>query len=167
VAPVSRMTIVSGKVLGESLVALTQGVGVVAFALLLGIRMSPGQLGALLPTAVGCCLLGGAFGLATLAALPNQRAALQVFPFVILPQYFLAGVVAPLRGLPGYLDLVSWLMPLRYPVDLTRAAFYSGRPAYDQVVTESPLVDAAVMAALFVVLVILGALLLEHRERNR
>jgi ABC-2 type transport system permease protein len=167
VAPVSRIAIVSGKVLGESLVALTQGVGVVAFALLLGIRMSPGQLGALLPAAVGCCLLGGAFGLATLAALPNQRAALQVFPFVILPQYFLAGVVVPLRGLPGYLDLVSWVMPLRYPVDLTRAAFYSGRPAYGQVVTESPLLDAAVMAVLFVVLMIVGALLLEHRERNR
>jgi hypothetical protein len=58
-------------------------------------------------------------------------------------------------------------MPLRYPVDLTRAAFYSGRPAYGQVVTESPLLDAAVMAVLFVVLMIVGALLLEHRERNR
>jgi ABC-2 type transport system permease protein len=167
VAPVSRITIVSGKVVGESLVALTQGVGVVAFALLLGVSISPTQLGALVPTAVGCCLLGGAFGLATLAALPNQRAALQVFPFVILPQYFLAGVVAPLRGLPRYLDVISWAMPLRYPVDLTRAAFYSGRPAYRQVVTESPLLDGAVMAILFVAFVGLGALLFEHRERNR
>jgi ABC-2 type transport system permease protein len=167
VAPISRITIVSGKVLGESLVALTQGVGVVAFALLIGVRMSPSQLAALLPTALGCCLLGASFGLATLAALPNQRAALQVFPFVILPQYFLAGVVAPLRGLPNYLELVSWAMPLRYPVNLTRAAFYSGRPAYGQVVTEPPLLDAAVMAALFVVLVVAGALLFEQRERSR
>ncbi|MBJ7597076.1 MAG: hypothetical protein DLM67_12470 [Candidatus Nephthysia bennettiae] len=167
VAPVSRITIVSGKVLGESLVALTQGAGVVAFALVFGIRISPVQLAALVPTAVGCCLLGAAFGLATLAALPNQRAALQVFPFVILPQYFLAGVVAPLRGLPRYLDLISWAMPLRYPVNLTRAAFYSGRPAYSQVVAESPLLDAVVMAALFVVLVVAGALLFEQRERSR
>lgn len=167
VAPVSRITIVSGKVLGESLVALTQGVGVVAFALLLGVRLGPGQLGGLVATAVGCCLLGGAFGLATLSALPNQRAALQVFPFVILPQYFLAGVVAPLRGVSRYLDAVSWLMPLRYPVDLTRAAFYWDRPAYRQVVTEPPLLDVAVMAVLFVVLIVLGALVLEYRERNR
>ena len=166
VAPVSRLAIVSGKVLGESLVALTQGLGVVAFALLFGIRMSPGQLAALVPIALACCLLGGAFGLAALAALPNQRAALQVFPFVILPQYFLAGVVAPLRGLPGYLELLSWLMPLRYPVDLTRAAFYSGSPAYGQAVTEAPGLDAAVMGTLFVVFLVLGALLFERRERD-
>jgi ABC-2 type transport system permease protein len=157
---------VSGRVLGESLVALTQGIGVVAFGLLFGIRMSPVQLAALIPTAVACCLLGGAFGLVALAALPNQRAALQVFPFVILPQYFLAGVVAPLRGLPGYLQLVSWLMPLRYPVDLIRAAFYSGRPEYGQAVTAPPLLNATVMAVLFVVFVVLGALIFEHRERN-
>jgi ABC-2 type transport system permease protein len=167
VAPVSRITIVAGKVLGESLVALTQGIGVIVFALLFGIRMSLGQLMALLPPAVGCCLLGGAFGLATLAALPNQRAALQVFPFLILPQYFLAGVVAPVRGLPRYLDVISWTMPLRYPVDVTRAAFYAGSPAYQVVVTEPPLLDALVMGALFIVLVVLGALLFEHRERSR
>ena len=166
-APISRVTIVAGKVLGESLVALTQGIGVVVFALLFGIRMSPGQIAMLLPPAVGCCLLGAAFGLATLAALPNQRAALQVFPFLILPQYFLAGVVAPLHGLPRYLDLVSWIMPLRYPVDLTRAAFYAGTPAYRVVVTVSPLLDALVMGALFVVLLVLGAMLFEHRERSR
>jgi ABC-2 type transport system permease protein len=167
VAPVSRVAIVGGKVLGESLVALTQGVGVVVFALLFGVRMSPGQLVAVLPAAVACCLLGGAFGLATLAALPNQRAALQVFPFVILPQYFLAGVVAPLPGLPGYLEAISWAMPLRYPVDLTRAVFYAGRPDYQLVVAESPLLDVLVMGALFVTLLGVGALVFERRERSR
>jgi ABC-2 type transport system permease protein len=129
--------------------------------------MSPGQVASLLPPAIGSCLLGGAFGLATLAVLPNQRIALQVFPFLILPQYFLAGVVAPLHGLPRYLDVVSWVMPLRYPVDLTRAAFYAGQPAYPAVVTESPVLDALVMGALFVVLVVVGALLFEYREKSR
>jgi ABC-2 type transport system permease protein len=167
VAPVSRATIVGGKVLGESLVALTQGIGVVVFALLFGVRMSPAQLGALLPTSVASCLLGGAFGLAALAALPNQRAALQVFPFVILPQYFLGGVVAPAHGLPRYLEAISWAMPLRYPVDLTRAAFYAGQPAYPAVVTEPPWLDVLVMGALFVAFVAVGALLFEHRERSR
>ncbi len=134
---------------GEPLVALCQGIGVVAFAALFGVRMSPGQVAALLPPSAGCCLFGGAFGLATLPALPNQRAALQVFPFVVLPQYFLAGVVAPLRGLPTCLDVVSWAMPLRYAVDLTRAAFCAGTPGYRTAVTEAPLLDAAVMAALW------------------
>ena len=167
VAPVARLTIVAGKVLGESLVALTQGVGVVLFALLFGVRMSPATAAALLPPAFACCLLGGAFGLATLAVLPNQRAALQVFPFVILPQYFLAGVVAPMQGLVWYLAALSHLMPMRYAVDLTRAAFYAGTPAYRIVVMDSPALDVGVMAVLFAGFLGAGASAFERRERRR
>lgn len=167
VSPVSRTTIVAGKVLGESLVALCQGVGIVAFAVLFGVRMNAGQVMALLPACVACCLLGGAFGLATLAALPNQRAGLQVFQFIILPQYFLAGVLVPLHGLPGYLSAVSWVMPLRYAVDITRAAFYAGTPVYSQAVTLNPAIDAAVMVGLFVALLSIGAVLFSYRERSR
>ncbi len=166
VAPISRVTIVSGKVLGETLVALVQGFGVVVFALLFRVHLGPDQVAALVLPCVACCLLGGAFGLATLAALPNQRAALQVFPFLILPQYFFAGVIAPLRGLPQWLDAVSWAMPLRYPVNLVRAAFYAGNPGCGTAVAENPLLDIAVMAGLFLVLLIAGAALLNHRERS-
>jgi ABC-2 type transport system permease protein len=167
VAPVSRVTIVAGKVVGESLVALVQGAGIIVFALLFGVRMSAAQVLTLIPMALACCLVGGAFGLATLAALPNQRTALQVFPFVILPQYFLAGVIVPLQGLPAYLEAISWAMPLRYPVDLVRAAFYRGTPGYGVAVTTGPSLDAAVMAGLFVILLLLGAAVFEHRERTR
>jgi ABC-2 type transport system permease protein len=167
VAPISRVAIVTGKVLGESLVALFQAAGIVVFALLFGVRMSVVQVSALVPAAVACSLLGGAFGLAALAALPNQRAALQLFPFVILPQYFLAGVVVPVQGLPAYLALVSLAMPLRYAVDLTRSAFYAAAPASRPVADESAVVDVAVMAALFVILLGVGAAVFAHRERSR
>jgi ABC-2 type transport system permease protein len=167
VSPVSRVAIVAGKVLGESLVALVQGAGVVLFALAFGVRMTPVQVLVLVPAAASCCLLGAAFGLAALAALPNQRAALQVFPFIILPQYFLAGVIAPVRAVPGYIGLVSWAMPLRYAVDLTRAMFFAGSAACSAAITEPPALDAVVMVALFVVLLLAGAVLFEQRERSR
>jgi ABC-2 type transport system permease protein len=167
VAPVSRLTIVAGKVLGESLVALCQGLGIILFALLLQVRITPGQAAALVPAAVACCLLGAAFGLATLAVLPNQRAGLQVFPFLILPQYFLAGVVAPLHGLPWYLEALSRVMPLRYAVDLTRSAFYAGTPGYQLAVADGPVADLAVVVGLFAVLLVVGALVFDYRERSR
>ncbi len=167
VAPVSRLAIVAGKVMGESLVALCQGAGVLLLALPFGLRLSLRQVVSIIPPCIACCLLGAAFGLATLAALPNQRAALQIMAFVILPQYFLSGVVAPLHGLPGYLNVLSWLMPLRYGVNLTRAAFYAGTSSYGKVVVESPLVDLAVMAALFCGLMVVGAAIFEYRERRR
>lgn len=167
VAPVPRLAIVSGKVVGESMVAIVQGIGIVVFAFFFGVRMSPGQLVLLAPAAATCCLLGAAFGLATLAALPNQRAALQVFPFLILPQYFLAGVIAPVHAAPAYLTVASWAMPMRYPVDLTRALYFTGSAQYAQAVMSPPVIDLAVLVGLFVILIIAGALIFEYRERSR
>jgi ABC-2 type transport system permease protein len=98
VAPVSRLTLVGGKIAGETLVALCQGAGIVVFAVVFGVAISPSQLALLLGPGLACCLLGGAFGLATIAVLPNQRSAMQIFQFLIIPQYVLGGVLVPLRA---------------------------------------------------------------------
>jgi len=167
VTPVSRLTLVTGKVAGETLVAVFQGICIVGFALAFGVRMSAGQLAALAGPCLACCLLGGAFGLATIAALPNQRSAMQIFQFLIIPQYVLGGVLVPLRGTAFYLDVAAHLMPMRYVVELTRAAFYAGTPGYGQVVSGSPLVDAAVTATAFAVLMAAGSAVFGYRERSR
>lgn len=167
VAPVARLSLVSGKVVGETLVALFQGVCVVAFAVALGVPLSLGQMELVVAPCAACCLLGASFGLATLAALPNQRAAMQVFQFLLIPQYVLGGVLVPLRGLPHWLDAVSWAVPLRYAVEVTRAAFYAGTPGYRQVVTAPLALNLAVVAGLFVVLMSAGAVVVDHRERTR
>jgi ABC-2 type transport system permease protein len=167
VTPVSRLTLVTGKVTGETLVSGVQGACIVVFALAFGVRMTAAQLGALIAPGVACCLLGGAFGLATLAMLPNQRTAMQTFQFLIIPQYVLGGVLIPVRGLPPFLAALSRIMPLRYAVSLMRAAFYAGTPGYRRAVTESPAVDAAVVAVLFIVLMAAGAIVFDYRERSR
>ena len=167
VTPVSRLTLVAGKVAGETLVAVFQGVCIVGFAVAFGVRMSAGQLAALAAPALACCLLGGAFGLATVAALPNQRSAMQVFQFLIIPQYVLGGVLVPLGRVPLYLSVIAHAMPMRYVVELTRAAFYAGRPGYRQVVTGRPLTDALVTAGLLAVLMAAGAAVFGYRERTR
>jgi ABC-2 type transport system permease protein len=167
VTPVTRLTLVAGKVVGETLVAFCQGVFITGFAVVFGVRMTAGQLPALLAPAVACRLLGAAFGLATIAALPNQRSAMQVFQFLIIPQYVLGGVLVPLRGTAFYLDILAHAMPMHYVVELTRAAFYAGTPGYRQVVSGSPALDAAVTAALFAILMIMGVAVFGHRERTR
>src|SRR5580692_1003496 len=98
IAPVARITLLAGKITGESAVAVFQGVCIVAFAIAVGVRMTGWQVLGLAGTGLACCLLGSAFGLATIAALPNQRSAMQVFQFLIIPQYVLGGVLVPLRG---------------------------------------------------------------------
>jgi ABC-2 type transport system permease protein len=167
VAPVSRLTLVAGKVAGEALVALTQGACIVGFAAAFGVRLSPGPLALLLAPGLACCLLGGAFGLTTIAVLPNQRSAMQVFQFLIIPQYVLGGVLVPLHRTSSWLNVAAHLMPMRYAVDLTRAAFYAGTPGYRQAVAGGPVADAVVTGGLFVVLMAAGAALFGYRERTR
>lgn len=167
VTPVSRLTLIAGKVAGETLVALCQGIFITLSAVAFGVRMSSGQLAMLLAPALACCLLGGSFGLATIAALPNQRSAMQIFQFLIIPQYVLAGVLVPLQGQPTYLNALGWAMPLRYAVELSRAAFYAGTPGYARVVTAGPVLDVVAIAGLSAVFMTAGALVFDYRERTR
>jgi len=167
VTPVARLTLVAGKVAGETLVALCQGIFITLAAVAFGVRMSPGQLAMLLAPALACCLLGGAFGLATIAALPNQRSAMQIFQFLIIPQYVLAGVLVPLSGQSAFIDAVGCVMPLRYAVELSRAVFYAGTPGYAQVVATGPALDVVAIAGLTAVFLIMGALVFDYRERTR
>jgi ABC-2 type transport system permease protein len=167
VTPVSRLTLVSGKVLGETLVALVQGLFIVVFALAFGLDASAHQIAVLIVPSTACGLLGASFGLATVAALPNQRSAMQIFQFLIIPQYVLGGVLVPVHGLPPALEALAWAMPLTYGVDFTRAVFYQGKPAYSAAVSLGPEWAMVVMAAMFAVFVVTGALVFNYRERHR
>lgn len=167
VSPISRYSIIFGKILGESLVALTQGIVIVLFGLLIGIRLSSSQTLGLILVGIIVCLFGGAFGMMILASLNSRRAAEQVFPFIILPQFFLAGVFAPIKVLPLYLDILSHLSPLRYAVDLTRGVFYTRNPEYVQVVLQHPLFNLAVMIVMFFIFLVVGTFLFVRGERNR
>ncbi len=167
IAPVSRLTLLAGKITGESAVAVSQGVLITAFALAFGVRMTGFQVLGLAGTGLACCLLGAAFGLATIAALPSQRSAMQIFQFLIIPQYVLGGVLVPLNGAPRVLADLAWVMPMRYCVDLVRAVFYAGEPGYGRVVTAGVGADLAVIAVLTVALLTAGGWLFSYRERVR
>jgi ABC-2 type transport system permease protein len=167
VSPISRYSIVLGKIIGESLVALVQGLGILLFGVFLGIQISLGQVAALVPVAIAICLLGGTFGILLLANIGSQRAANQVFPFIILPQFFLAGVFNPIQVLPLPLEILSRISPLRYAVDLTRGIFYLGEPDYAKVVLAPASFNLAIIAALFGVFLVVGTYLFVRAERNR
>jgi ABC-2 type transport system permease protein len=167
VSPVSRYSIVFGKILGESLVALPQGLAIVVFAFVFGVPLGVSQVLGLLLVAVVVCLFGGAFGLIVLSSFSTQRTANQVFPFILFPQFFTAGVFTPIRVLPFYLDILSRISPMRYAVDFARGIFYAGSADYDKVVLADPLTNLAVMGVMFVVFLAGGTWLFVRRESNR
>ncbi|HEX2698057.1 MAG TPA: ABC transporter permease [Anaerolineales bacterium] len=167
VSPISRYSIILGKIIGETLVALVQGFGVLVFGFLAGVRFSFPQLLGLAWTGVVVCLFGAAFGVIVLSNLNNRRTADQIFPYIMLPQFFLAGVFNPIQRLPWYLDFLSRISPMRYAVDLTRDLFYLGRADYPSATLQSTAYNMALMTAGFLIFLFIGTFLFVRREQNR
>lgn len=167
VSPVSRYAIIAGKILGESLVALPTGVGIVVIGLLIGVPLSPLVLLALIPVSLIVALSGGAFGLLILSNLSTQRQVNQIFPFVLLPQFFLAGVFNPIHDLPLPLAILSALSPMRYAVELMRNAVYGLQPDVAAPETTPLAINAAVIGVTFVAFLVIGTALFVRAERNR
>lgn len=167
VSPISRYSIILGKILGESIVAFLQVLGILVFGFLIGIHMSFAELTRLIPASIIVCLFGGAFGVLVLSNLSSQRLANQIFPFIIFPQFFLAGVFNPIKNLPVYLWVFSRIAPMTYAVDFVRGIFYVGKPEYAKIVLFNPLIDLAVMAGMFLVFITIGTYLFVKNEKNK
>jgi len=167
VSPISRYSIIVGKIIGEGLVASTQTVGIIIFGIVIGVPFGLTDFITLLPAAAGAILLGGAFGVIVMANLSNQRTANQIFPFLIFPQFFLAGVFNPIKNLPPVILQLSRISPMTYPVDLFRSIYYLGKPEYDKVVLFSPAFNVLVISIMFLIFISIGTYFFVKNERNR
>ncbi len=167
VSPISRYSIITGKILGESLVSFAQWIGIVVFAYVIGIDFSITQILRLIPAGLAISFFGGAFGILVLANLSGQRSAQQLFPIIIFPQYFLAGVFNPIKELSPVLLWLSRISPMTYAVDFGRSVYYLGTPDYDKVVIFSPITSLLVLVGMFGVFLVVGTVLFTRNERNR
>ena len=161
VSPISRYSIVIGKIIGESLVALPQGLALIAIGLSwLLYQRKPLEAGQRDP-------LKKWLGLLILSNISSQRAANQIFPFVMLPQFFLAGVFNPIHGLPPILDIASRLAPMRYAVELLRNVYYGAQPTPATPAMAPGAVNLGVIAVSFLAFFAVGTALFVRAERNR
>src|SRR5207253_9023031 len=156
-----------GRILGETMVAIAQVLPFVLFAAVLRVPLTLTALGLLVPVALLSCFMGGAFGLLLLNTMSDSRASNQIFNFVFLPQYFLAGLISPINILPWYLEALSLISPMRYVIDLTRGVVFNGSAEYSRVVLASPMTNVAVLALMFMVFMVTGTALFVRRETNR
>ncbi len=167
IAPVSRYIIILGKIIGESMVATVQLLGIGLMAFIFRIPFTWPQLLGILAVVPLITLLGGAFGVLVMANLSNQKQANQIFPFLIFPQFFLSGVFSPIKELPIYLLVLSRISPMTYAVDLVRSIYYIGNPAYDKVVINSMGTNLMVVLGMAVVMIVAGTLIFVRNERNK
>jgi ABC-2 type transport system permease protein len=167
VAPISRYTIIFGKVLGESIVAYTQIFGLALIGFIAGVELDFLRFFQILPILFLICFFGGAFGVLIMANFMDKRSIDQVFPFFIFPQFFLSGVFIPMKDVPEYLIVLSRITPLFYAVDFVRGLYYFGKPEYDLVVVYNPFLNLGVMILMFFAFIGIGTYIFVKSEKER
>lgn len=167
VSPVSRYSIILGKIIGESIVALIQAIGIVMFGYLIGVDLSTIDYFRLLPIMILACLLGSSFGILVIANLSSQKTINQIFPIIIFPQFFLSGIFTPIKNLPLYLNILSHIAPLTYIIDLSRGVLYFGTAEYDKTVLHSPILNLIAVIIMFFAFLVAGTYLFVRNERNK
>jgi ABC-2 type transport system permease protein len=155
--PIAKADLLAGYGLAFGLLASLQAVIVCTVGfLLLGLDAPHGAwlIGLL---AIGNALLGMALGLFVSAFAQTEFQAVQFMPALILPQLLLCGLFVPRDAMAGWLDTISYLLPLTYAFDAlsraTSADALGGGMA----------VDIAVLGGAMVAALGLGALTLRRR----
>lgn len=120
-APVSRLEIVLGRVLGGATISLFQGLIVFCLTLLLGFEPFNWLL---MPVAVLImfliALLYSALGTGIASLLKDFHGFQLIMNFIVMPSYFLSGALFPLTSSPKLLQMISQINPLTYGVDALR-----------------------------------------------
>jgi ABC-2 type transport system permease protein len=158
VAPVSRVSIVLGRIAGGMTTALVQGLLVMAVSLLVGFRIKgvPELLIALLfMILISTSFIG--LGLVFASKIKDMQGYSVIMNFVVFPLFFLSGALYPLDNLPAWLRALSYFDPLTYGVDGLRGALIG-------VSVRGVAIDLLIMGAISVLMVFLGAWTFEQSE---
>ena len=167
VAPVSRYSLVIGKILGCSFAAVFSMAGTLIVGLMMGITLPLGKLLLILALSPLMCLSGGALAMIVIGLIKSRKAANIAVMLITMPQMLLSGAIIPISNSSGMLLVLSRLMPMTYCLDLTRAVVYAGTPEYASVVMFNPAVNFAAIVALTAVCLIIGTFLFAQSEKNR
>jgi ABC-2 type transport system permease protein len=129
VAPIPRTSVVLGKVLGGTTLAVLEGLIFLLFAYQLDIPLSPSSLAAtiLFLILLGMALTGLGFTIAwRMESTAGFHAIMNLF---LLPMWLLSGAFFPLSGAPPWLSWLMQINPLTYGMAGLRRVLYLEAPA--------------------------------------
>ncbi len=149
--PLSRGGLLAGYGTAFGLAAVAQAVVTVTVATTLYSLDVRGPLALVVLVAVADAVLGVALGLLASAFARSEFQAVQFMPVVVLPQFFLCGLLVPREQMAGWLQAVSDVLPLTYAVEalqeLGRSETVSGRMWADVAVVAGAAALALALAA--------------------
>ncbi len=155
--PLSRLDLLLGYGLAFGLAAALQAVVTVTVATTLYDLDVTGPLWLVVLIAVVDAVLGVALGLLASAFARSEFQAVQFMPVIVLPQFFLCGLLAPREQMAGWLQAISDVLPLTYAVDALQEV--GANPE----ATGTMWLDVGIVAGVAVVALALAAATLRRR----
>ena len=128
VAPISRVSIFLGKMLGDSTDAVIQGTLVFLLGILLGMPLNVVMFFEVLPIMLLTTFGLVSIGLTLASFIENLESFGAIQSFVNLPLFFLSGALFPVNdpSFPSWLHIASSFNPLTYGVDALRTIILGG-----------------------------------------
>jgi ABC-2 type transport system permease protein len=127
-APVSRSSIVLGKVLGGATLAAAQGIIFLVFAPLVGVHLTPASIGLSILAIVMISFELTALGFAIAWPMDSTQAFHAVVNMLLIPVWLLSGSLFPLSGAAGWMRFSMMLNPLTYGVEALRGCLFPDAP---------------------------------------
>lgn len=160
VTPVSRISIVIGRVVGGATISMFQGLVILFISYIFGFRI-PGIfafiLTFLLMLIISFTFIG--LGLIFASRMKDIHGFSLIVNFVIFPIFFLSGAIYPLDEMPWFIRILTYIDPLTYGVDGLRNVLIG--------VSSFPLaLDMAVMFIICILFLAIGSYLFEKSEVN-
>lgn len=158
VAPVSRVSIVLGRMAGGATTALIQALLILAISYIMGFKV--GSISSVFLALVFMALIAATFlglGLIFASKMKDMQGFSIVMNFVIFPLFFLSGALYPLENFPAWLRIISKIDPLTYGVDGLRGALIG-------VSSSSTIMNILLLVVFSTVMIVLGAYFFEKSE---
>lgn len=128
VAPVSRAAIVGGKIAGTTILAVGQGLLVLALAPLLGISVGVATLLPAVAVMVLIAIALAGLGFAIAWRMDSTQGFHAIMTAFLMPMWFLSGAFFPATGLPLWLKALVVANPLTYGLAAFRRVLYANDP---------------------------------------
>jgi ABC-2 type transport system permease protein len=125
--PVGRGDVLLGYLMGFLLFAAVQSLVVVLFLILVLNISYQGSLWHIFLLVIVLATASVNMGIFFSTFARNEFQVMQFIPLVIIPQFFLAGVLLPVEQMPGYLQAIAKVMPLTYAIRGLRDIMLEGQ----------------------------------------
>ncbi|MDR1353929.1 MAG: ABC transporter permease [Oscillospiraceae bacterium] len=167
VSPVSRYSIIFGKIIGGAFPSYLQYFSTIFIGLALGTQLTASQFLLMLAISPLMCIAAGSIGVLVIGCIRNPNTANMFLSIIASLQMLVSGAMIPVKDSTGLMAIVSHLMPMTYAVDLSRGLCDSAAAKQSETVMLPPWLNLCIVLGFTVVFFVVGTWQFVQSEKNK